>query len=78
MLFYHFANFLYQFGLCTIGISVVLVGNVAVAVNNKCERNCLNTECTAEVAVWVEQYLVRPSVRIYQWLHLIYILSLVY
>ena len=76
-LFHKFPDFLNQLLLGTVDISVVLIHNLPVAVDDEGVRNHLHSERTLEVAVRVEQDLVLPSVVVYERLHLVDVLSLV-
>ena len=78
LLFYEFPYFLYQLILGTIGISIVLIYNIAIAINDEDVWYHLNAKCTLEIAVWVEKNVVFPAIFVNHWLHLVYVLSLIY
>ena len=66
-----------EFLFGTVGRAVVLVDDVALAVDNDGVRNHLCSESAFEVAVRIEQHLVGPAVVVDKRFHLVYILCLV-
>ena len=76
-LFNKFANFIDKLLLSTVSISIVLVHNVAAAVNNEHIGNHLDAEGTLEVAVGIKQHFIFPAVVVNQRLDLVDVLPLV-
>ena len=72
-----FAHFLDEFVLCPISIAVVLVGNVAFAIDDDGIWNHLDAKSALELAVRIEKHFVGPSVVVDKRLHLVDVLSLV-
>ena len=77
LLVHKLAYFLNKFFLSTLGVSVVLRHDLAVAVANDNVRDGLYAERALEVAVRVEQNLILPAVVVYERLHLVAVLCLV-
>ena len=71
------AYFLDEFLLVALLIAVVLVNDVALAVNDDGVRYHLDAEGALEVAVRVEKHVVRPFVAVNEGAHLVDVLRLV-